>query len=475
MRTDTSLSVLSRWLLLLAWSLVFVGTGCESEEPGPDLAEENPDSIMLAGGSLTQKFGFIENILLQYPPTLLGLDLQRHREGAGVFIQTYVPNGQVHPGLGPVYISQSCYGCHVNAGRGRPVNPGELSGSAMMLHISGPGTGPLGGPDTVPGFGVVLQPQAINSVQREGSIYVFYRPMVGSYGDGASYELRDPTCSARYTYVPLPPGTLFSSRIASPLIGLGLLESVPDAMILEWEDPNDGNGDGISGRVNRVQNVLTNTQTIGRFGWKAGFASVYERIAFDYNQGMGVTSSLPNYVKESCIGQPQAQGANFDDPEVQGSESLRPLTTYLKTTSVPGRRSMNDPTIRRGQKLFTDGGCALCHRPQLRTGDDPDVNLIDHQTFYPYTDLLLHDMGDGLADNRPDFKADGREWRTAPLWGIGLTDVINGNTYFLHDGRARTLEEAIIWHGGEAEKAKQFFVTLPKSDRDALVAFLRSL
>lgn len=465
----------SRWPALLACVLVLVVGGCESEDPGPEVAEENPDSIALAGGSLTQRFGFIENILLQYPPTLLGLDLQRHRDGAGVFIKNYVPTGQVHRGLGPVYAAQSCYGCHVNAGRGRPINPGELSGSAMLLHISSSGTGPFGGPDTVLGFGVVLQPQAISTVQREGNIFVTYRTQRGSYGDGESYELREPICTARSTYIPLPAGTLFSSRIASPLIGLGLLENIPDNVILEWEDPNDADGNGISGKVNRVQNVLTNTQTIGRFGWKAGIASVHERIAFDLNQAMGVTSALSNYAKESCFGQPQAQGANFDDPEAEGNGTLRPLTIFLKTTSVPGRRSMNEPTVRRGQKLFADGGCALCHRPQMRTGDDPDLNLLDHQTFYPYTDLLLHDMGEGLADNRADFEANGREWRTAPLWGIGLTNVINGNTYYLHDGRARTLEEAIIWHGGEAEKAKQFFVTLPKSDREALIAFLRSL
>ena len=413
---------------------------------------------------------------MQYPPTLLGIDLERHREGNGIFIQNFVPpSAPFFAGLGPVYGAESCTGCHVNAGRGRPIISGEITGSAILLHISRPGIGPFGGPDSVPGFGVVLQPKVIINRQREGDIRASFRRIDGSYGDGESYELRQPTYTVQQTYIPWPAGTLLSARIAAPLIGLGLLENIPDAVILENEDPSDANGDGISGRANRVRNTLTNSETIGRFGWKAGVASVHERIAFDFNQAMGVTSSLGIYSRESCGGQPQAQGATLDDPEVQGNETLRPAAIFLKTTAVPGRRNMNADNVRRGQKLFNDGSCAVCHKPQMRTGSADDIVLLHDQTFYPYTDLLLHDMGDGLADNFPEFKADGKEWRTAPLWGIGLTLTINQNTFYLHDGRARTLEEAIIWHGGEAEQSKQFFVKLPKSDRDALIAFLRSL
>ena len=449
---------------------------CESDAPPPEIAEENPDSIALAGGTLTQSSGFTSRILLQYPPALFGIDLQRHREGAGIFLQTFVPpSAPQFFGLGPVYAATGCFRCHVNAGRGRPINFGEPA-EGLLMYISRSGVGPFGGPDSVPGLGVVLQPRAIVTRKPEGEIRVQYRPISGSFGDGESWSLREPTYSVRNPN--LPPGVLASTRIASPLVGLGLLENISEADILANEDPTDTNGDGITGVANRVWNVLTNSQTVGRFGWKAGIASVRERAAFDFNQAMGVTSSLGLYSRESCFGQPQAAGAVFDDPEVQANETLIPITSFLKTTAVPGRRNMNAENIRRGQKLFTDGKCAVCHRPQMRTTHTLDEELKFYETrqiFYPYSDLLLHDMGEGLADNRPEFQATGREWRTPPLWGIGLTETINGNAYYMHDGRARSLEEAILWHGGEADQSKQFFLTLPKSDRDALIAFIRSL
>lgn len=468
---------LTRTSLLICALFVFGFAACESDPTPPEIADENPDSVALSGGSITQSFGFTSTILLQYPPSLLGQELLWHREGADIFNQNYVPpSAPFNFGLGPVYIEESCYSCHINAGRGAPIGePNRQLG--MMLHISRTGTGPFNGPDTVPGYGVVLQQFAVIGQKPEGDINFSYQNLGGSHGDGESYTLRKPTYSVVRTYTgsAMPSGTQYSARIASPLIGLGLLENVPESVILEYEDEFDNNSDGISGRANRVQDVITNGISLGRFGWKAGIATVMEQVAFNFNQAMGVTSTLGIYARESCIGQPQATGALFDDPEIQADENLRPVTTFLKTTAVPGRRNMNDQTVRRGQKLFTDGGCALCHRPRMRTGGTDDITILRNQTFYPYTDLLLHDMGDGLADNRPEFKADGREWRTAPLWAIGLTDVINGNNFYLHDGRARSLQEAILWHGGEAESSKDFYVKLPKSDRDALIAFLRSL
>lgn len=453
-------------------------TSCDSETP-PDIAEINPDSVALAGGILTQSYGITSKMLLTYPPTLTGqFDFKKHRDGNSLFMQQFIPLGPKFYGLGPVYSSAGCFRCHINAGRGRPFGvPNQEPG--MMLRISRSGIGPDNGPDTVPGFGVVLQQLAWIGRQREGDIKVGYDFPSGYYGDGESYQLRAlkfrVDIAADHPYIMLPEGTLTSARIAAPLIGLGLLENIPESDILNSADPNDGDGDGISGRPNLVQNSLTLSQTLGRFGWKAGIATVYEHTAYDFNQAIGVTSTLGIYARESCRGQPQEKDVPFDDPEIQGNASLSIISFFLKTTAVPGRRNMNADQIRRGQKLFADASCAKCHTPKQRTGNVEDIPLISNQTFYPYTDLLLHDMGDGLADGYRDFEASGNEWRTAPLWGIGLTETINDNAYYLHDGRAQTLEEAILWHGGEAEQSKQFFLKLPKSDRDALIAFLRSL
>ena len=156
-------------------------------------------------------------------------------------------------------------------------------------------------------------------------------------------------------------------------------------------------------------------------------------------------------------------------------ETLENVTFYVQTLSVPARRNTDKTEVRQGQLIFAQAGCGSCHIPTLKTGQFEGVASISNQIIHPYTDMLLHDMGDGLADNRPDFLADGNEWRTPPLWAIGLTEVVHGHTFFLHDGRARNLMEAIMWHGGEAENAKSYVNNLSETERDALVAFLNSL
>ena len=265
---------------------------------------------------------------------------------------------------------------------------------------------------------------------------------------------------------------LFSPRVAPVVFGLGLLEAVPAQDILLRADPRDRNRDGVSGRVNLVFDAVRRRTVVGRFGWKANTPSLLQQTAGAYNGDMGVTSSI--FPSESCEGQVPNPECQLHSPEVDDA-TVDAVAFYTQTLAVPARRNLDDPTATKGEFLFYVAGCAGCHTPTLRTGTLPGVPEVSNQVIHPYTDLLVHDLGDGLADNRPDFQASGREWRTPPLWGIGLVQTVNGHTNFLHDGRARNLLEAVLWHGGEAAGARERVRRFSASERAALVTFLESL
>lgn len=262
-------------------------------------------------------------------------------------------------------------------------------------------------------------------------------------------------------------------RVPPPVFGVGLLAAIPKEAILSQADPHDANNDGISGRANFVWNEKTEQMELGRFGWKANVPTVLQQVAAAYHQDMGITS--PYYPNESIYQNPDAKDGLNDDPEIS-KETLMETVFYVKTLGVPAKRTIY-PTkvLRRGEKLFHEAGCASCHTPQYTTKSNTKIPALANQTIYPYTDLLLHDMGPGLADHRPDGKANGREWRTPPLWGIGLSKVVNGHVSYLHDGRAQSILEAILWHGGEAAQSRAFVKQLPKKDRRALIKFVKSL
>ena len=264
---------------------------------------------------------------------------------------------------------------------------------------------------------------------------------------------------------------MVSPRIAPPFVGLGLLEAIPNADLLALADENDINEDGISGKPNYVWDILKKKKAIGRFGWKANNPNLLQQSAGAYSEDMGITNFI--FARESSANQIQFDGRE-DEYEVSDS-ILTSVAFYIRTLAVPARRSADEPIVLRGKQLFMDAKCGACHKPMQKTATNVAFPEISNQTIFPYTDLLLHDMGSALADNRPDFEANGREWRTSPLWGIGLTKVVNGHNNFLHDGRARTLLEAVLWHDGEAEQSKEYVRQLSKDDRDALVKFLESL
>ena len=403
-------------------------------------------------------------------PGLTGYDIHVHTLGDLVFNQSFVTApAPIHSGLGPIYNNTACSNCHHNDGIGLPT-AGDLQ-SSLLMRISLPGADAHGGPVPVPGYGLQLQDKAVFGKAPECNVLISYTYQTYSFPDGETYELRTPTYTLLNLYTPINGSYLLSPRLAPPMFGLGLLEGVPESEILSFADPNDANGDGIKGHANYVWDVTTQSVQIGRFGWKAATASVLTQVATALNQDMGVTTSI--LPVESSFGQQQHDNLK-DDPELPDS-LLNAVKFYAQTLGVPARRNVTDATIKRGGQLFMLAKCGACHRQTLTTAVHVAFPAISNQVIHPYTDMLVHDIGAGLADNRPDFQAGGREWRTAPLWGLGLYSTVNNPGYFLHDGRARTITEAIMWHGGEAAQSKAYFSNLSTADRKAVLAFLNSL
>lgn len=377
-------------------------------------------------------------------------------------------------GLGPLFNARSCSTCHFKDGRGRPPEASEPM-ITMLLRISLPGTNAFGGPRPDPVYGDQIQGAAVPGVPPEADVFVEYEPVEGNFEDGERYTLRKPTIRIRNAaYGPLATNLLTSARVAPAMIGLGLLEAIPEATLREWADPEDRDGDGISGRINLVWDHAAARHRVGRFGWKAEQPSVSQHTAAAFRGDIGITSSLiptENHSPAQSIASSQPNGGT---PEVS-DQILNDVVLYARTLAVPARRDTRTSTVMRGEKLFRAIGCVACHIPRTKTGDWSEFPELSRQAIQPYTDLLLHDMGEGLADRRPTFAASGREWRTPPLWGLGLLKKVNGHTFLLHDGRARDVTEAILWHDGEAGLAQSTFRGLPKAERNALLTFLDSL
>jgi CxxC motif-containing protein (DUF1111 family) len=377
-------------------------------------------------------------------------------------------------GLGPLYNARSCSGCHLLDGRGSPpADPSEPLLS-VLIRLSIPGQTDSGGPAPEPTYGGQLQPKAIPGVLPEGNAFVSYEEIPGAFPDGETYSLRRPIYTFELGRSAMDAATLRSPRAAPAMIGLGLLEAIPEEDILAAADPDDTNGDGISGRPNRVWDAASGTKALGRFGWKANQPTLAQQTAGAFLGDMGITTTLFSSQECTSMEADCLDAPNGGVPEASAL-ILERVTFYSTTLAVPARRDWKDPTVVLGKQRFFEAGCGGCHSPAFHTGTLEDFPELSSQTIRPFTDLLLHDMGEELADGRPDFEADGREWRTPPLWGIGLVEVVNGHTNLLHDGRARGLLEAVLWHGGEAEASREAFRAMPREDRSALLRFLESL
>ncbi len=376
-------------------------------------------------------------------------------------------------GLGPLYNQLSCLSCHPKNGRGQAPDTPEQAMRSMLVRLSVPGKGSRGGPLPVPAYGDQLNEQGIPGVPGEGRVAVSYSEIEVNLAGGESVKLREP----HYRFVdlhygPLPTDVLFSPRVGPPVFGMGLLEAVDEQTLIDLAAK--AKPFGIKGRLNRVWDAEKRATVVGRFGLKANVATLKQQIAGAFIGDMGITSPL--HPQENCTAAQAAcrQVASLQQPELN-SERLESVLTYLRLLQVPARRHRDDPVVQTGEKIFAEIGCAVCHVPTLTTGDFPQMPVLSAQTIHPYSDLLLHDMGEGLADGRPDYAAGGRDWRTPPLWGIGLVEAINEHSQFLHDGRARNLTEAVLWHDGEATTSRQAFIDLPPAKREALLAFLRAL
>ena len=412
-------------------------------------------------------------------PLLSNLERRQFEVGDSFFTQNWVTapaSTKARDGLGPTFVAQACSSCHTRGGRGVPPAPLEETAKlGLVLLLSVPGADPTtGSPAPIPNYGQKLQDRSIIGVPAEGRVQVSYEMITGKYGDGTVYELRVPTFEAvALEHGPFPDGAMVGPRLAPQVIGLGLLEAIEAESILAAADPDDADGDGISGRANMVADARSDSLVLGRFGWKANVPTLEQQVALAFLTDIGVSSDL--HPEENCPGVQKecAAAPNGGSPELTTSR-LEAVTFYMKVLSVPARRNVDDPDVQAGERLFTEFGCASCHTVTQRTGDS-DIETLAHQVFHPFTDLLLHDMGEGLADNRPHFTASGSEWRTPPLWGIGLLDEVSKGSMLLHDGRARNVSEAILWHGGEGEASKEAFRLADAEERAQILKFLDSL
>ena len=403
-------------------------------------------------------------------------DLRRIFEvGDSFFSQNWVTapaSTHARDGLGPTHNALSCSSCHSHDGRGKPPDSSRDPERGLLIRLSIPGED---GPTDEPTYGGQLQDRAVLGVPVEGRIVIVYEEVPGRYPDGTTYTLRRPVYNVEHLgFGPLHPEVQMSPRIAPATIGMGLLEAIPEERILSLADPDDANGDGMSGRANFVWDIRRGEPALGRFGWKASQPTVEQQAASAFLGDIGITSSL--FPDENCPSSQEVcrRTPNGGEPEIP-DRRLEKVTIYMQTLAVPAMRDTENEVVQQGARLFVQSQCSVCHTPRHETGDTHPLAPLRGQVVFPYTDLLLHDMGTGLADNRPDGLASGTEWRTPPLWGIGLVETVNGHTMFLHDGRARSIEEAILWHGGEAEGSRDYFMGLTAEERRALIRFLRSL
>lgn len=468
-----------RPLTLLALALAL--SACEQTD-APRFSAAEPGEQLSAGAATVNKFD--QNAFSLPSANLSPLRRLDFSVGNSFFRNPWViapASTDARDGLGPLFNTNACQNCHIKDGRGHP--PGSRGDNAVssLVRLSipaRPGQEALlerQGLIPEPVYGGQLQDVAIPGVAPEGKLRVSYRSEVVTLKDGTRVELQQPQLEiGQLGYGALHPDTRFSLRVAPPMIGLGLLEAIPEAAILANADPDDADGDGISGRANRVWDHASQSARLGRFGWKAGQPSLNQQNADAFFNDMGLSTSL--LAGSSCTAaQTDCRSAPHGGVPEVSDNILAQVLFYTRNLGVPARRGVDDPQVLKGKGLFHQAGCQGCHTPSFTTASDAAEPELAGQTIRPYSDLLLHDMGDGLADNRDEFLASGREWRTPPLWGIGLTETVNGHTRFLHDGRARNLLEAILWHGGEAEAARQKVMAFDAEQRAALLAFLNSL
>jgi len=413
------------------------------------------------GGDLTSSDPLAVALELPAPNIASEERFQYHLAGHAEFHSSFeFVRKEGHLVLGPLFNNKGCGSCHFKDGRGViDFNPNS-DASSTLIKVALKGLKPDGSPRNVPGVGEQLRDHSITG-KRLFDITLRWIKIRGHYPDGVEYNLRSPVYGFKIPNID-PKKVVYSPRITPPVIGMGLLEAVSEEDIIAASDPNDSNHDGISGRVSYVPDASSPTKIVGRFGFRATHATLRQQSGAAFFNDMGMTNPIFNNTKKA--------------PEVD-DDAFDKTVFYQQAAGVTPGRDQDSPDVQSGKQLFQQINCSGCHFMTLHTGPTSIPELVN-QEFHPFTDLLLHDMGPKLADKRAEFSASGREWRTTPLWGLGLVRVLavpGGRIGFLHDGRARTIEEAILWHGGEAKKSVRDFKLLTKLQRDQLIAFLRSL
>ncbi|WP_087018787.1 di-heme oxidoredictase family protein [Thaumasiovibrio subtropicus] len=443
----------------------------------------NTNTVKSGGDTTTSKQG--PNAFSQPATNLALTDRIDFSVGNSFFRNPWVAapaSTDARDGLGPLFNTNGCQNCHIKDGRGHAPQPGDSNAVSLLIRLSIPPQNAeqeaqqaRDGVVPDPIYGGQLQDFSIPGAKPEGQIAINYRYFEVEFADGSKVELREPSFKiVDLNYGDLHQQIMMSPRIAPPMIGLGLLEAIPEQTIVAIAAAQHAADKGVSGKPNRVWDVEKNDFALGRFGWKAGQPTLMQQNAAAFNGDLGLTSHL--FPMTDCTPAQKAchELPHGGEPEVS-DEILEFVEFYSQHLAVPKRRNSKEPQVIAGEALFASANCIACHQTNIKTGEVPERPALSNQVIHPYTDLLLHDMGEGLADHRPEYLANGREWRTAPLWGLGYTDEVNGHTELLHDGRARNPMEAILWHGGEAEASKQQVLKMSASERAALLAFLDSL
>ncbi len=435
-------------------------------------SQDAPDNRL--GGEVSVS-NTTENAFGQPAPNLERPDERFFFVGNSFFNQNWVQapaSTTARDGLGPLVNARSCAGCHFKDGRGRPFASVDENTTGFLVRLSIPTNAyaePLGDPI----YGGQFHDLSVEGLAEEGDIAITYSERVVTFDDGRTVTLQVPQYElVNLQYGALSEDIMLSPRVANQMIGLGLLEAIAEEDLLANADPDDADDDGISGQSNTVWDYVANDWAVGRFGWKANQPTLLQQVAAAFNSDMGITTSLFPELNcmeiQGCEGLPSGGSVEIDD------DDLGKVVLYSSTLAVPVQRDVTNLQVQEGSELFIAANCNACHIETFTTGDHP-IGTLANQTIRPYTDLLLHDMGAELADNRPDFAATGSEWRTPPLWGIGLIETVNGHTNFLHDGRARNMLEAILWHGGEAAASRDTVLGFSEEQVNALIAFLKSL
>jgi CxxC motif-containing protein (DUF1111 family) len=471
----------SRLLLILGTAVALAGLAtCASErtEPLTIVPSDYHPGDERSGGAATVHDVSPDAFALAVP----GLDRSQRRAfavGNSFFNDAWVvapASAAGRDGLGPLFNATSCSGCHFRDGRGRP--PAVLGGplESLLVRLSVPGPG---GAIPHPVYGEQFQDKAIPGVPREGGVRLPTTAVPGRFADGTGYVLHQPRIELfDLGYGPLPAEVQLSARVAPAVFGAGLIQALDEAGFRAREQAQVGDPDGVSGRIRWVIEPRSGQLQPGRFGWKAGAVTVEQQSAGAFAGDLGITSSLQprDHATEA---QTAARAAPHGGEPELSEHKLQRISEYQRFLAVPAQRAADTLPVRRGEALFRALRCDACHTPTLVTGPVADAPVLARQTIHPYSDFLLHDLGEGLADHRPEGTsptgADGREWRTPALWGLGLIPVVNGHQRLLHDGRADGPQEAILWHGGEAEAARERYRRLPIAQREDLLAFLQSL